>query len=150
MQYLSKKLHNFTTNTLKAYLSIQPSSGCFYDQQDSLCCPKASQKTTVCGNEKSAIFSLVQITLFNNNNSKKKGSSIHCNFSMKLMLTTAWSSITTQHLRSFKITVDKQHCPTAVRCVGGHFLILYTCTHAVSSPQPQSLVWNSYTCEIMH
>ena len=39
--------NTFTTNMLKAYLSTQPFTG-FYAQQDSLSCPTASWKTAQC------------------------------------------------------------------------------------------------------
>ena len=110
----------------------------------------------VCGS-KSAIFrilSSLRPLCSNNDNSKKNGSSTHRNVNTKLMLITAHSSTTTQHLHSFKFTVVNkscsQHCPAAVHCEGRHFLILFTCVHVVSFPDQRPLVWelDKYTSEI--
>ena len=85
----------------------------------------------------------------------KNGLSAHRHFCTKLMLISARSSTTTRRLHSFKFTLvnnHSQHSEAAVRCLGCHFLILYTCTQEVSFPDQRlrSLVWkrDEYTSEI--
>ena len=66
------------------------------------------------------------------------GLSTHCHFDTKLMLITARSSTTTQHIYMFKLTLVNwsysQHSVVALRREERHFLILYTCAHVVSFP----------------
>ena len=82
-------------------------------------------------------FFLVKTTMFNNNVSNSLNT--HCHFSTKVMLITVQSSTTTQHLRSFKLTLvnesHSQHSVAVIHCEGCHFLILYTCAHVVSFPE---------------
>ena len=119
--------------------------------------PRGRQLNSKCGMAKVPFFvfflSLLLRLLFKQRY-LAKCLSTHRNFSTKLMLITAQSSTTTQHLHSFKFSLvnksHSQHSETAVRCLGCHFLILYACAHKVSFPdkRPRSLVWKrEYTSE---
>ena len=145
-----QKPYNVNTNTLKAYLSAQASSlNAFVISKTHNVAQKLRGRqlnAKVCG-RKSVIFrsSLFRPRTCQTTITRKRLRHSHLDFSTKLMFVTARSFPTTQRLHSFKFPLVKncsQHCLTAVRCVGCHFLILYACVHAVSflDQKPQSLL----------
>ena len=115
-QYMQfkQKPYNFTTNTLKAYLSALSSSlSAFMISKTHISAQKTRGRqlnTKVCGSE-NAIF-LLSFFLCSDHFVKQRylenGSSSHRRFITKLMLITAQSFTTTQRLHSYKfILVDK-------------------------------------------
>ena len=149
---LKQKPYNFTTNTLKAYLSAQASSLSAFVMSKALISgqkPHGRQLNAKMYGSKSAIFRIL-LSCYDHYVQQRylaNGLSTHRHFSTKQMLITARSSTTTQRLHSFKFTLvnksHSQHSEAAVRCEWRHFLILYACVHKVSFPdqRPRSLVW---------
>ena len=118
-QYMQKP-YNFTTNTLKAYLSTQaPPLSAFVISKVDVSGQRSCRRqlnAKVCGHE-----SAFCLQFFNNDIAN--GLSTYHHFSMKMMLITVWSSMTTQRLLSFKFTLvnksHSQHPVVAVRCTSG-------------------------------
>ena len=105
MQYLGKCHITSPQIMLKAYLSTQPSRmSAFKISKTHVVARQLNAK--VCSSE-SAIFCILFFFLcsdhFVQQQYLKNGSNICCNFSTKMMLTTAQSSATTQCLHSFKL-----------------------------------------------
>ena len=139
MQY--QKPYNFTTNTLKAYLSAQPSSlSAFVISKTHISGQKLRGRqlnAKVCGS-KSAIFRLLSFFLsffvqpsIYQQRYLANGLRAHRHFTTKLILITARSFTTTQRLHSFKFTLlsksHSQHSVAAVCCEGRYFLMLCAC-----------------------
>ena len=108
---LKEKLYNFTTNTLKAYLSAQSFSlSAFMISNNHISAQQSRGRqlnAKVCSSEK-AIFLILLSFLLRPQSSTKNGSSTHCHFITKLMLITAQIFTTTQRLHSYEFTlVDK-------------------------------------------
>ena len=133
----------------KAYLSVQPCSlSTFMIWKTHIVAQKPRGRqlnAKVCDSE--VPFFLFSLQLLFKQRKLENSSSAHSHFSTKLMLITAQNSTTTQRLHSFRFTLvnksHSQHSEAAVRCIGHHFLILYTCTDTVLFPdqRPQSLIW---------
>ena len=137
MQYtvLKQKPYNFTTNTLKAYLSAQASSlSAFVISKTHISGQKPLGRqlnAKVCGSE-SAIFRilsffLVKTTMFNND-IWQTVLSTHRHFSTKLILITTRSSTTNRRFHSLNFTLvnksHSQHTVAAARCEERRFVKL--------------------------
>ena len=153
-QYLIKqKPYNFTTNTQKAYLSIQASClSAFVISKTHISGQKLRGRQLnkkVC-DSKSAIFVILLSSFFFVQTTCQATITRKLDFSTKLMLVRTRSFPTTQRLHSFKFTLvnksHSQHSVVAVRSEGRHFLILYACAHEVLFPGqiPRSLVWERH------